>query len=159
MSLSITDTQHNNALHYSECHCAQHHVLFIVVLSAILMGIIILNVVMLSIVAPTKHINCSLFKSFMIIEQEKSDKTLYILSMMSILLQYWPKDLISMKFTHTVQFLFIKLSYTVSHTTKECQAAKGNQTCSCFKIQLTSVNIFCSCKYPVGYLTHLATPP
>jgi hypothetical protein len=56
MSLSITDTQHNNALHFAECHCAQRRVLFIVVLSAVLMSVIMLNVVMLSVVDPTKHI-------------------------------------------------------------------------------------------------------
>jgi hypothetical protein len=47
MRLSITDTQHNNALLYAGCHYAECHILFIVMLS----------VVMLSVVAPEKHIH------------------------------------------------------------------------------------------------------
>ncbi len=44
MTLSITDTEPNNALHYAECE-----VLFIVMLSGVM-----LSVVMLSVVTPRK---------------------------------------------------------------------------------------------------------
>jgi len=50
MTLSITDTQHNNALHYAECYYAECHSLFVVMLSVIMMNVVILNVIMLNVV-------------------------------------------------------------------------------------------------------------
>ncbi len=47
VTLSINDTQHNNALHYSECNYAQCPVLFVVMLI-----VTIVNVVLLSVAAP-----------------------------------------------------------------------------------------------------------
>jgi len=47
MTLSITDTQHNNALYYAECPYAKCRVLF-----TVLVSVIRLNVVMLSVVGP-----------------------------------------------------------------------------------------------------------
>jgi hypothetical protein len=55
MTLSITDTQHNNALHYDLRCYAECHALFIVMLS-----VIMLNGVMLSVVAPSNIIRFSL---------------------------------------------------------------------------------------------------
>jgi hypothetical protein len=50
MTLSINDTQHNNALHYAECLYADCRVLVTVMLS-----VIMLNAVMLSVVAPARN--------------------------------------------------------------------------------------------------------
>jgi hypothetical protein len=47
VTLSITDTQHNKALNYAECHHDKYRVLFIVMLN-----VVMLNVVMLCVVAP-----------------------------------------------------------------------------------------------------------
>ncbi len=35
IALSITDTQHNNAIRYAECNHAECHVLFVVMLSVV----------------------------------------------------------------------------------------------------------------------------
>jgi hypothetical protein len=47
MTLSINDTQHNNALQTAECR-----ILFTVMLSAIILSVVMLNVVMLSVAVP-----------------------------------------------------------------------------------------------------------
>ncbi len=47
MTLSTSDTQHNNAVPNAECHYAECRILFSIILSAIM-----LSVVMLSVVAP-----------------------------------------------------------------------------------------------------------
>jgi hypothetical protein len=73
MSLSITDTQHKNYLHFAECHCAECRVLLIVVLSAVLVSVIMLNVVMLSVVDPIQQL---IKNSFMVIGQNKSRRKL-----------------------------------------------------------------------------------
>ncbi len=57
MTLSISDTQHNNALPCTECHYAEYRVLLTILLSVILLNVIMrsvvkLNVVMLSVVGP-----------------------------------------------------------------------------------------------------------
>jgi hypothetical protein len=52
MKLSITVTQHSNALHYAECLYGECRVLFIVMLS-----VGMLNVVMLSVEAPRLAVN------------------------------------------------------------------------------------------------------
>jgi hypothetical protein len=46
MTRSITDTQHNNALHYAECHA-----LFFVMLNVILLNVVMLSVIMLRVTA------------------------------------------------------------------------------------------------------------
>jgi hypothetical protein len=51
MTLSISDTQHNNALLHAECY-ADGHVLFIVRLCVIMLNVIMLSVAMLSVLAP-----------------------------------------------------------------------------------------------------------
>jgi hypothetical protein len=59
MTLSIIDTQRNNALQNAECNYAKCHILFIVMLS-----VITLNVIMLIVVAPanTRQWNSTFFK-------------------------------------------------------------------------------------------------
>jgi hypothetical protein len=52
MTLSISDTEHNNALSYAECHYAECRVLFTIMLS-----VIILKVIMLNVVAPFKQLS------------------------------------------------------------------------------------------------------
>ncbi len=51
MTLSITDTQHKNVVHYVECHYAECHVLFIVMLSVSVLNVVILSVIMLNTMA------------------------------------------------------------------------------------------------------------
>jgi hypothetical protein len=43
-TLSITDSQHNNALRNADCHCAECRVSFIVMLSVIMLNVAVLNV-------------------------------------------------------------------------------------------------------------------
>ncbi len=50
MTLSITDTHHNNALRYAECCYAEGKILLLVRLS-----VIMLNVARLNVIAPTKN--------------------------------------------------------------------------------------------------------
>jgi hypothetical protein len=57
MTLSITETQHDNALHYAECRYAEGCVLSIIMpsvtmLNDIRLSFVMLNVVMLGVVAP-----------------------------------------------------------------------------------------------------------
>jgi len=52
MSLSISDTQHNNSMPCAECSYAECHVLFTIMLSVIMLNVITLNFVMLSVMAP-----------------------------------------------------------------------------------------------------------
>jgi hypothetical protein len=52
MTLSITVTQHNNALHYAECHYAEFRILCTVMVS-----VSRLNVIMLSVVAPNHQLH------------------------------------------------------------------------------------------------------
>ncbi len=52
MTLSISDTQHNNALLHAECRYADCRVLFIVRLCVIMLNVIMLSVAMLSGLAP-----------------------------------------------------------------------------------------------------------
>ncbi len=57
MAMNKTYTEHNNAVHYSEGHCAECLVLFIVMLSVVILNVVMLSVVirsvfMLSLVAP-----------------------------------------------------------------------------------------------------------
>jgi hypothetical protein len=40
ITLSISDTQHNNALRYAECNNAECHVLFIVMLSVVMLNVV-----------------------------------------------------------------------------------------------------------------------
>jgi hypothetical protein len=40
MVLSITDSQHNNALHYAECLNAEYHFLLIVMLCVFILNVI-----------------------------------------------------------------------------------------------------------------------
>ncbi len=49
MTLSITYTQPNNALHYAE-----RRALFIVMLCAVMLSVVMVNVDMLSVVAPVR---------------------------------------------------------------------------------------------------------
>jgi hypothetical protein len=44
ITLSITDTQHYNALRYADCHCAECRDSFIVMLSVIMLNVVVLNV-------------------------------------------------------------------------------------------------------------------
>jgi hypothetical protein len=44
MTHSISDTQHNNHLHYAECGYAESRVLFIVMLSVVMLNVVMLNV-------------------------------------------------------------------------------------------------------------------
>jgi hypothetical protein len=39
MTLSISDTQHNNTLAYAECHCAECRVLLTIMLSVIMLSV------------------------------------------------------------------------------------------------------------------------
>ncbi len=55
MTLGITDTEHNIALHYAWCHYAECWVLFFVMLNAVM-----LVVIMLSVVAPFTRLSCNL---------------------------------------------------------------------------------------------------
>jgi hypothetical protein len=48
MTLSITDTQHNIALHHAERCYAERHALFIVMLSVIMLNGVMLSVIMLN---------------------------------------------------------------------------------------------------------------
>ncbi len=66
MSLSISDTQHNNTMPCADGHYAERCVLFTMMLSVIMLSVIMLNVVMLSVVAPLKVAICQSFK-----EEEK----------------------------------------------------------------------------------------
>ncbi len=50
MTLSISDTQHSNALPYAYCSTTESHVLFTIMLSAIRLNVIMLNVVMFSVI-------------------------------------------------------------------------------------------------------------
>jgi hypothetical protein len=50
MTLSPTDTQHNNAVHYADCSYAACPILFIVMLSVIMLNVVILSVIMLNVV-------------------------------------------------------------------------------------------------------------
>jgi hypothetical protein len=52
MTLSITDTQHSNALHYADCHILFIVMLSVFMLNIIMLNVVMLNVVMLSVVAP-----------------------------------------------------------------------------------------------------------
>jgi hypothetical protein len=52
MTLSISDTQHNNALLHAECRYADCHVLFIVMYCVIMLNVSMLSVAMLSVLAP-----------------------------------------------------------------------------------------------------------
>ncbi len=52
MTLSISDTQHNNALLCAECRYVEYRVLVAIVLSGIMLNVDMLNVVMLSVVGP-----------------------------------------------------------------------------------------------------------
>ena len=56
MTLSINDTQHNNALRYAECRYAKCRVLFTFMLSVNMLNVIMQSVVMLSVMAPQKII-------------------------------------------------------------------------------------------------------
>ncbi len=47
MTLSISDTQHNNTMPCTECRYAEYRILF-----SIMLSVIMLNVVMLSVVVP-----------------------------------------------------------------------------------------------------------
>jgi hypothetical protein len=51
MTLSMSDTQHNNPIHCAHYYYAECHVLFTIMLS-----VIMLNVVMLSVVAPNNQL-------------------------------------------------------------------------------------------------------
>ncbi len=66
MSLSISDTQHNNTMPCAEGRYAECRVLFTMMLSVIMLTVVILNVVMLSVVAPLKVAICQSFE-----EEEK----------------------------------------------------------------------------------------
>ncbi len=50
MTLSITDTEHDNALQYAKYHCAKCCVLFIGMLNVDMLNVVMLNVVMLNVV-------------------------------------------------------------------------------------------------------------
>ena len=50
MSLSISDTQLNNAMPCAECRYAECHVLFTIMLSVIMLNVVMVNVVMLNVV-------------------------------------------------------------------------------------------------------------
>ncbi len=52
VTLSIIDTQHDDALYYADCSYAECRIIFIVMLSEIMLNVVMLNVVMLSVVAP-----------------------------------------------------------------------------------------------------------
>ena len=52
MTLSLTDTQHNNALDYAEYGSAECHVLSIATLSVITLGVVMLNTVMMNAIMP-----------------------------------------------------------------------------------------------------------
>ncbi len=56
MTLSIIDPQHNDALHYAECHHAERQIIYIVMLSVIMLNVVMLSVIMLSVVAPYKYV-------------------------------------------------------------------------------------------------------
>ncbi len=51
MTLSISETQHNNALPCAECRYPECVVLFTIMLSNIMLNVSVLSVVMLSVVA------------------------------------------------------------------------------------------------------------
>jgi hypothetical protein len=66
MTLSINDTQHNNALYYAECRILFIVMLIVimlnfVILSVIMLSVIMLNVVTLSVVGPLILLLCLLF--------------------------------------------------------------------------------------------------
>ncbi len=50
MTLSLSDTQHNNALLCAECRYPKCHVLFAVMLSVIMLNVVMLSVIMLKVV-------------------------------------------------------------------------------------------------------------
>ncbi len=56
MTLSITDTQYNNAVRYAEWHHAECRVLFTVMMSIIMLNVVVLNVIMLNAVALLKFV-------------------------------------------------------------------------------------------------------
>jgi hypothetical protein len=83
MTLSITDTQHNNALHYAECHYADCRVLFIVMLS----------VVMLNVVAPAANFSALTYvqKTFVLKIQGSSGPTLWLSDVLKVRGQCYKK--------------------------------------------------------------------
>ncbi len=44
MTMSIIDTQHNNALNYAKRCCAECRILFIVILSVLMLNVVMMNV-------------------------------------------------------------------------------------------------------------------
>jgi hypothetical protein len=52
MTLSRTDTQHNNALYNAECNYSECHALLIIMMSVVMMSVIMMSVIILSVVAP-----------------------------------------------------------------------------------------------------------
>ncbi len=69
MTLSITDTQYNNAVRYAECHHAECRVLFTVTMSVnmlnvVVLSVVMLNVIMLNVVAPLNLSSLIITKGF-----------------------------------------------------------------------------------------------
>ncbi len=52
MTMSVTDTHHNHALHNAECLYAESNVLFIVMLNVAMLNLVMLNVIMPSVIIP-----------------------------------------------------------------------------------------------------------
>jgi hypothetical protein len=52
MTLSMSDTQHNNALPCAECVYGACRILFTIMLNVVILSVVILSVVMLNVVAP-----------------------------------------------------------------------------------------------------------
>ncbi len=50
MTVSINNTQHNNALLYAECHFAECRILFTFMLNVVMLSVVMLNVIMLSVI-------------------------------------------------------------------------------------------------------------
>jgi hypothetical protein len=52
MRLSLIDSQHNNALHYSECGILFIVMLYVIMLNVVTLSIVMLSVIMLNVVMP-----------------------------------------------------------------------------------------------------------
>jgi hypothetical protein len=63
MTLSISDTQHNNAFPWAECRYAECLILFTIMLSIIMLSVVMLNVGMLSVMEPVNYTEKNFMKS------------------------------------------------------------------------------------------------